>query len=54
MGSSHVRGNVPCNHLYSILIEFNGIDINNIAGYEERTRILYKIRILYFPEIVTL
>ena len=27
----------------AISIEFNDVDINNLAGYEERTRVLYMI-----------
>ena len=28
----------------SYFIEFNDVDIDNLAGYEERTRVLYMIR----------
>ena len=29
----------------AISIEFNDVDNNNLAGYEERTRVLYMIQV---------
>ena len=33
-----------CSSEPAISIEFNDVDSNNLAGYEERTRLLYMIR----------
>ena len=35
-----------CSSKPAILIESNDLDSNNLAGYEERTRVLYMIRTL--------
>ena len=37
-------GEMVCSSKPAILIEFNDVNSNNLAGYEERTRILYMIR----------
>ena len=37
-----------CSSKPAISIEFNDVYGNNLAGYEECTRVLYMIQILYF------
>ena len=36
-----------CSSKPAISIEFNDVNINNLAGFEERTRVLYMIQKLY-------
>ena len=41
----HIKNTRVCSSRPAISIEFNDVDSNNLAGYEERTRILSMILI---------
>ena len=45
------RGTQICYSKPAILIEFNDVDSNNLAGYEERTRVLYMILSFHICEV---
>ena len=45
-GSCKIRGYVPQEP--AISIEFDRIDINSVAGYEERTRVFYMILLIRY------
>ena len=42
-----ILGMRVCSSKPAILIEFNDADSNNLAGYKDRTRVLYMIRFVH-------